>query len=80
MADIVDYRNETTIQTSFDVEHALTNSMEGIDRVDIVQRVGVDPENIESMLSVTAGYLYVLARSGILWDIALGILGYLRDS
>jgi hypothetical protein len=62
MADIVDDRNETTIQTSFDVEHALTNSMEEIGRVDIVQRVGEDPENTEDMLPVTARYLYMLAR------------------
>jgi hypothetical protein len=62
MVDIVDERNETTTQTSFGAEKALTNSMEEIDRVDISQRVGVDPESTGDMLPVRAGYLYMLAR------------------
>jgi len=62
MVDIVDDRNETTIQTSFGVEKALTTSMEEIDRVDIAQRVGVDPENTGDILPVRAGYQYMLAR------------------
>jgi hypothetical protein len=33
-----------------------------MDLVDIVQRVGVDPENTEDMLPVMARYLYMLAR------------------
>jgi hypothetical protein len=56
------WQDETTIKTSFDVEKDLTDLTEEIDRVNIVQRAVVDPENTEDMPPVTARHLYMLAR------------------
>lgn len=62
LANFISDRDKTPIGKGSTVDEVLANSMKDVNEDDAVQRAGVDPMNVEYMLPVTAGQLYMLAR------------------
>ncbi|EOA83000.1 uncharacterized protein SETTUDRAFT_141443 [Exserohilum turcica Et28A] len=61
MAELVDANTATLPEHSEDYRLFLDQSTQGLDRLDILKRAGVDDSNVVEILPATAGQLYMLS-------------------
>jgi amino acid adenylation domain-containing protein len=61
MARVVDARPAQSGNDNNDYQSIIRDALQDLDRVDILQRLGIDQANVEQILPVTAGQLYMLS-------------------